>query len=66
MPICASPWLRGRYIYGRGALDNKVGVVGLMEAMESSLEAGFWPNRTVILAIGHDEEVRSSYSICKM
>ena len=45
------------YVWGRGALDNKNAVVGLMEAIEALLAAGFRPQRTIYLALGHDEEI---------
>ncbi len=44
------------YVWGRGTLDDKLTVVGLLEASEALLEAGFRPRRTVILAFGADEE----------
>jgi carboxypeptidase PM20D1 len=45
------------YVWGRGALDNKFGVMGIFEAVERLLEEGHRPRRTVYLAFGHDEEV---------
>ena len=45
------------YIWGRGTLDNKSGVTGLLEAVSLLLEEDFTPRRTVLLAFGHDEEV---------
>ena len=45
------------FIWGRGALDNKSGVVGILEAVEHLLKLGFIPKRTVYLGFGHDEEV---------
>ena len=45
------------YVWGRGALDDKVGVLGLLEAVEALLGDGFHPTRTVYLAFGHDEEI---------
>ena len=45
------------YVWGRGAMDDKVGVLGIFEAVETLLAAGFEPRRTVLLAFGHDEEV---------
>jgi carboxypeptidase PM20D1 len=45
------------YIWGRGALDDKVGVMGILEAIEMLLGQGFQPKRTIYLAFGHDEEV---------
>ena len=44
-------------IYGRGTLDDKVGVMGLLEASEQLLAGGFTPTRTVYFAFGHDEEI---------
>ena len=44
-------------IYGRGTLDDKEGVMGLMEAAESLLAEGFAPTRSLVFAFGHDEEV---------
>lgn len=49
--------LDGEWVWGRGALDDKVGMMGLLEAVETLLAAGFQPDRTVYLAFGHDEEV---------
>jgi carboxypeptidase PM20D1 len=45
------------YIWGRGALDVKSGMMGILEAVEFLLQEGFQPKRTVYLAFGHDEEV---------
>jgi len=45
------------YIWGRGAIDDKVGVLAELEAVEHLLGTGFRPTRTMYLAFGHDEEV---------
>lgn len=45
------------YIWGRGALDDKASAVGILEAIETLLEEGITPHRTVYVALGHDEEV---------
>jgi carboxypeptidase PM20D1 len=45
------------YVWGRGALDMKGSLVGMLEAVETLLGEGFRPRRTVFLAFGHDEEV---------
>ena len=45
------------FIWGRGTLDDKQGVVGIMEAAEMLLEAGYQPDRTIYFAFGHDEEI---------
>ena len=46
-----------RFVWGRGAIDDKVSVLGICEAVEVLLRDGFAPRRTVYLAFGHDEEV---------
>lgn len=45
------------YIWGRGALDIKVNVMGTLEAVEHLLASGYKPPQTIYLAFGHDEEV---------
>jgi carboxypeptidase PM20D1 len=45
------------YIWGRGAIDDKSTVVGLLEAAEALVADDFQPKRTIMLAFGHDEEV---------
>lgn len=59
-----SPWthppfagvIAGGFLWGRGTIDDKAGVVGILEACERLLAEGFLPGRTVLLAFGHDEE----------
>ena len=45
------------FIWGRGALDVKNGVLTWHEAAEYLLKEGFQPQRTLYFAFGHDEEV---------
>lgn len=45
------------YVYGRGALDDKSSLLGMMESAESLLAKGYSPMRTLYFAFGHDEEV---------
>ncbi len=45
------------YLYGRGTLDDKTTVMGILEAVESMLQTGYQPERTFFLSFGHDEEV---------
>jgi carboxypeptidase PM20D1 len=45
------------YIRGRGALDNKNSVMGILEAAEWLLSEGHEPARTLYMAFGHDEEI---------
>jgi carboxypeptidase PM20D1 len=43
-------------IWGRGVTDDKINIIGIMEAVDKLLKEGFQPKRTVYLAFGHDEE----------
>lgn len=45
------------YIWGRGAVDDKASVLGILEAVERHLQEGFIPPRDIYFAFGHDEEV---------
>jgi carboxypeptidase PM20D1 len=45
------------FIWGRGALDNKNGVMAIMESVEWLLSEGHIPARTLHMAFGHDEEI---------
>lgn len=44
-------------IWGRGAIDAKNIVMGILEALEYRLEQGDRPRRSLFVALGHDEEV---------
>ncbi|CAN8103516.1 unnamed protein product [Discula destructiva] len=46
----------GRFVWGRGASDCKNSLVGILEAVELLVDAGFSPKRTVVLSFGFDEE----------
>ena len=50
----------GEFIWGRGAMDMKNHLIGVMEAVETLLEEGFEPERDVYLLFGQDEEVVAS------
>ncbi len=47
----------GEFIWGRGAVDMKNHLICVMEAVETLLEEGFEPERTVYLCFGHNEEI---------
>lgn len=47
-------------VWGRGTVDDKVGVIGLLEATELMLQQGVQPERSLYLAFGHNEEVGGS------
>ena len=44
------------FIWGRGTLDIKNQLIGIMEAAETLLQQGYQPERTVLFGLGHDEE----------
>ncbi len=43
-------------IWGRGTLDIKNQLIGIMEAAEYLLQQGYRPERTILFGLGHDEE----------
>ena len=45
------------FIWGRGALDIKNHLIGVMESVETLLAEGYIPERDVYLCFGHNEEV---------
>jgi carboxypeptidase PM20D1 len=54
------------YIFGRGTLDVKSGIIAQMEAVEALLKRGVQPKRTLYLAYGHDEEVGGTNGAMKI
>ncbi|MBV6522032.1 MAG: Succinyl-diaminopimelate desuccinylase [Gemmatimonadaceae bacterium] len=47
----------GGFLWGRGSLDDKASVLGILEAADLLLSIGFRPERTILFAFGHDEEL---------
>ncbi len=47
----------GGRVWGRGAVDYKIGLCGMLEAVELLLEDGAALRRGLLLAFGHDEEI---------
>lgn len=47
----------GGFVWGRGALDDKVNLFGELEAAEGLLREGLRPRRTLLFVFGHDEEI---------
>ncbi len=45
------------FVWGRGTLDDKGSLIAIFEAVEQLVASGFAPKRTILLALGHDEEV---------
>lgn len=54
------------HIVGRGTMDDKGTLVGLLEAVEKLLEESYTPSRTIYLAFGHDEEVGGGNGAAKI
>lgn len=48
------------FVWGRGTLDDKASLMGLMEAAETLISQGFQPEQTLYFAFGHDEELGGS------
>jgi len=51
------------FIWGRGTLDDKVSLMGILEAVEYLLDKGFQPKRTIYICSSHDEEVGGSGTV---
>jgi len=45
------------FIWGRGTLDIKTNLLGILEAIEKLSGEGRKPERTILLSFGHDEEI---------
>ncbi|KAI1390805.1 carboxypeptidase S [Hypoxylon trugodes] len=52
-----SGYFDGHYIWGRGSMDCKNNLIGILEAVELLIDAGFKPERTLVLSFGFDEEI---------
>ncbi|HVY86282.1 MAG TPA: M20 family peptidase [Caulobacterales bacterium] len=52
--------IRDGVIWGRGAVDDKDSLIGLVEAADLLARQGMKPKRTIIFAFGHDEELGGS------
>ena len=48
--------IKDGYVWGRGALDNKLSLISMLAAVEAMLARGEQPQRDIYLAFGHDEE----------
>ncbi|KAF5903454.1 N-fatty-acyl-amino acid synthase/hydrolase PM20D1 [Clarias magur] len=56
LPPFSAEELNG-FIYGRGTIDNKQAVMGILQALEYLLERGYVPRRGFYVGLGHDEEI---------
>lgn len=44
------------FVWGRGAIDDKMSIWAMLEAIEWLISGEYYPERTLYLAFGHDEE----------
>ena len=51
-----SGMVRDGFVWGRGTMDDKMTVIGVLEAAEMLIREGWRPKRTILFAFGHDEE----------
>lgn len=49
--------IKDGYLWGRGAFDDKGSLIAMLESIEHLLRSGFEPTRTILVALGHDEEI---------
>ncbi|KAJ3000614.1 hypothetical protein HDV02_004299 [Globomyces sp. JEL0801] len=71
-PSTANEWIhspfsgtqKGDFIYGRGTSDTKMTMVSILEAIETLLSVNYQPERSMLVAFGHDEEI-SGYNGAK-
>lgn len=49
--------IKDDFIWGRGTTDDKINLISIFEAIEKLLKEDFQPERTIMLAFGHDEEI---------
>lgn len=54
------------FIWGRGTLDDKMTIMGLLEAAEKMIKDGYVPDRTIYFAFGHDEEIGGQQGAAKI
>jgi len=54
------------YVWGRGSIDMKFGLITILEAIEELLEEGFVPSRDIYMISSCDEETGGQSSICQI
>lgn len=53
-------------VWGRGALDDKQMLLGIVVSISHMMESGFVPNRDIYVSFGFDEEVSGFKGACKV
>lgn len=54
------------FIWGRGTLDDKMTVMGILEAAEKMIGENYAPDQTIYIAFGHDEEIGGRHGAAKI
>lgn len=49
--------IRNDTIFGRGTMDDKTSLIGILESVEQLLSEDYTPHRTIYISLGHDEEI---------
>jgi carboxypeptidase PM20D1 len=49
--------IRNDTIFGRGTMDDKTSLIGILESVEQLISEEFKPQRTIYISLGHDEEI---------
>ncbi|KAH7345332.1 carboxypeptidase S [Rhizoctonia solani] len=73
-PNTVSSWIHppysgyydGTWVWGRGSVDDKSGLVGIMITLEKLIERGFKPKRGILVGFGIDEESTGLYGADKI
>jgi len=54
------------YLYGRGTLDDKGALIAILSAVEELLEENHNVQRSLIICLGHDEEIGGAQGAARM
>ncbi len=54
------------FVWGRGSLDIKVQMIGVLDAVEYLIKHNFTPERSIYLAFGQDEEIGGKNGAAKI
>ena len=55
-----------KFVWGRGALDDKSGVIAILEAINYLIANDFVPQRSIYFSFGHDEEIGGNRGAAKV
>ena len=55
-----------KFVWGRGTLDDKSGVIAILEAINYLIAKDFVPQRSIYFSFGHDEEIGGNRGAAKV